>query len=484
MNTSRRPPPPRLMHKRAMRRIHQPNNPVVHIARQLRLKMRRPKPPRKLRHLRHRRQPPPHPPSPRLGQIGPRLPTPLLARISPRINLPRLQRLMARQRRNLQTLSRTRLKPPSVVLTSHRLPIKPPGRKWNPPVRTKIPHRKQPPILLPSHKQRHTQQQSRSRLPRAQLIRPQSRIPIPKDQLRRRPTHLNKITHIHQPTTNHRKVDHGSQGCPRIKTKPTCVSPSLPVLSILVLSVSSLKSAVSLPSKSAGVSYTDPVTPASDETRRNRLILFALWLALYASFTLLAPPLLDDADSVHAEVSREMLLRHDWVTLYANGIRYLEKAPLLYWSMAASFRIFGIHTAAARLPLALPLPPPLPPDASPRRAFNSPEQPSSGPRAGLYAGLLLLSSFGIFIFTRIIIPDAIVCLWLTVALFAYWLTEQSTHAETGVPHRATHEPLSSTGPNSPGAPSFAALSRRMGETNFRPVNPFLCYTFAAACALN
>ncbi len=198
MNTSRRPPPPRLMHKRPMRRIHQPDNPVVHIARQLRRQMRRPKPPRKLRHLRHRRQLSHHPPSPRLRQIHPRIPIPFLARISPRINLPWLQRLMARQRRNLHTLPRTRLKPPPVILTSHGLPIKPPRRKRNPPVRTKIPHRKQPPILLPSHQQRHTEQQSRSRLPRTQLPRPHSRIPIPKDQLRRRtasPTHLNKITH-------------------------------------------------------------------------------------------------------------------------------------------------------------------------------------------------------------------------------------------------------------------------------------------------
>ena len=44
---------------------------------------------------------------------------------------------------------------------------------------------------------------------------------------------------------------------------------------------------------------------------------------------------------MHAEVAREMVSRHDWTTLYANGIRYLEKAPLLYWSMAASFRLFG-----------------------------------------------------------------------------------------------------------------------------------------------
>src|SRR5579871_6982140 len=81
-------------------------------------------------------------------------------------------------------------------------------------------------------------------------------------------------------------------------------------------------------------------------------MLAALWGVFYASFTLVRPALLDDADSVHAEVAREILLRHDWVTLYANGIRYLEKAPLLYWSMAASFKLFGPHTAAARLPLA------------------------------------------------------------------------------------------------------------------------------------
>src|ERR1700686_4266631 len=81
--------------------------------------------------------------------------------------------------------------------------------------------------------------------------------------------------------------------------------------------------------------------------------ILGLWLLFYASFTLFPPPLLDDADSVHAEVAREMLLRHDWVTLYANGIRYLEKAPLLYWSMAASFHLFGANAPAARLPVAL-----------------------------------------------------------------------------------------------------------------------------------
>ena len=48
-----------------------------------------------------------------------------------------------------------------------------------------------------------------------------------------------------------------------------------------------------------------------------------------------------------------MVARHDWITLYANGIRYLEKAPLMYWCMAASFTVFGPQDWAARIPLAI-----------------------------------------------------------------------------------------------------------------------------------
>ncbi len=168
------------------------------------------------------------------------------------------------------------------------------------------------------------------------------------------------------------------------------------------------------------------------------MALFLLWVLFYGTWTLFRPPLLDDADSVHAEVAREMLLRHDWITLYANGIRYLEKAPLYYWMMAGSMKVFGVSTAATRIPLAgsvLALTLLL--ETFARRAFRA-------ARAGLYAGLITLSSFGIFIFSRINLPDVLVCTLLTWAIFCYWLTEQSD-----------------------GPPTLKA-----------------CWGFAAACALN
>ena len=80
--------------------------------------------------------------------------------------------------------------------------------------------------------------------------------------------------------------------------------------------------------------------------------IFLLWLAIFVP-GLARPSLFDDADGAHAEAGREMLTRHDWVTLHENGIRYLEKAPLPYWAMAVSFRLFGVSETSARLAQAL-----------------------------------------------------------------------------------------------------------------------------------
>src|SRR5207237_4380347 len=65
------------------------------------------------------------------------------------------------------------------------------------------------------------------------------------------------------------------------------------------------------------------------------------------------PSLMDDVDAVQAQIARTMLESGDWVTARLDGIAYLEKSPLKYWTMAASFAIFGVSDWAARIPLAL-----------------------------------------------------------------------------------------------------------------------------------
>ena len=83
------------------------------------------------------------------------------------------------------------------------------------------------------------------------------------------------------------------------------------------------------------------------------VVLIALWSAIFIA-PIARPALLDDADSFHAEAVREMVQSGDWVTLRINnGIRYLEKAPFMYWLAALSVTVFGLHDWTIRLPLAL-----------------------------------------------------------------------------------------------------------------------------------
>jgi 4-amino-4-deoxy-L-arabinose transferase-like glycosyltransferase len=152
--------------------------------------------------------------------------------------------------------------------------------------------------------------------------------------------------------------------------------------------------------------------PESKSLRfRSLLIIFLLWAAVYAA-SMFSPPLLDDVDTVHAEAAREMVLRHDWVTLYTDGIRYLEKAPLMYWAVAASYELFGIADWSTRLPLMLGmLGLTLSTYALGRRAY--------GEAGGFYSGMVLVTCVGPYLFTRFQIPEVMVGLWLTLGFYFF-----------------------------------------------------------------
>jgi 4-amino-4-deoxy-L-arabinose transferase-like glycosyltransferase len=54
----------------------------------------------------------------------------------------------------------------------------------------------------------------------------------------------------------------------------------------------------------------------------------------------------------YAQVAREMLARHDYVTPMLYGKPWLEKPALYYWRAMFAFREFGVHDWSARLPSA------------------------------------------------------------------------------------------------------------------------------------
>jgi 4-amino-4-deoxy-L-arabinose transferase-like glycosyltransferase len=127
----------------------------------------------------------------------------------------------------------------------------------------------------------------------------------------------------------------------------------------------------------------------------------------------IAPPsLMDDVDAVQAQIARTMLTSDDWVTARLDGVLYLEISPVIYWLMAIAYKVFSVHDWAARIPIALScigL-------AWLTAAFG---RWAFGARAGLYSGLVMGTCVGLWLFTRILIPDVMLTFTITQAMWAF-----------------------------------------------------------------
>jgi 4-amino-4-deoxy-L-arabinose transferase-like glycosyltransferase len=134
------------------------------------------------------------------------------------------------------------------------------------------------------------------------------------------------------------------------------------------------------------------------------------------------PALMDDVDAVQAQIARNMLTSGDWVIPHLDGVPYLEKSPLIYWLIAFSYRIFGVHDWAARIPVALT-------GILLAWATWRYGRWALGARAGFYAGLALATCVGLFLFTRIQVPDVMLTLAVCAAFWAFQraIEEEEVH---------------------------------------------------------
>ena len=155
----------------------------------------------------------------------------------------------------------------------------------------------------------------------------------------------------------------------------------------------------------------DKASPSLLSPAKAWILLLLVFVAVHFA-ALFSPSLLDDADATHASAAQHMALSGDWVTLEVNGIRYLEKPPLPYWLAAIDYRIFGYNVFATHLPISL---------AVLGTAFLGWlwGRRAYGERGAFYAALGLLTSIGIFLFTRFFIPEAILGFFLAAALYFF-----------------------------------------------------------------
>lgn len=170
---------------------------------------------------------------------------------------------------------------------------------------------------------------------------------------------------------------------------------------------------VSLDEKMASNALAPDGEPNSLFQRRWFLLLlvFLVAAAIYLGCVFSPPSLMDDVDAVQAAIAKNMLTSGDWVTARLDGVLYLEKPPLIYWLIAISYKLLGVSDWVARLPVAL---------SSIALALLTAAfgMWAFGKRAGFYAGLVMSTCVGLFLFTRIQIPDVMLTFTIALAMWA------------------------------------------------------------------
>src|SRR5574337_2013007 len=156
----------------------------------------------------------------------------------------------------------------------------------------------------------------------------------------------------------------------------------------------------------------------------------ALWgvaLAAAALFfmSLGQAPFVDPSEGMHAEIAREMARGGDWVTLHFDGVRYFDKPPLLYWLMAAGFRLVGPSEWAARFWSAL-------------AAFGAVLLTArlgtllGSARPGLVAGLVLAANLEFFLPARTVKPELLFVFFILAAFAGFILAYRGRSEERRV----------------------------------------------------
>ncbi len=132
------------------------------------------------------------------------------------------------------------------------------------------------------------------------------------------------------------------------------------------------------------------------------LFLWGIW----------SSPLSDPDAGMYADIARRMVASGDWITPRFNGLRYLEKPPLLHWLTASVYRAFGPSDWGAYFWPALA-------GVGGVAVTYRIGKEAFGPRVGLLGGFILSTTFGYFLFARIVSTDLLFTLFLSLAFLAF-----------------------------------------------------------------
>lgn len=122
--------------------------------------------------------------------------------------------------------------------------------------------------------------------------------------------------------------------------------------------------------------------------------------------------LLESSEARYAETAREMSLSGDWVTPRFFGVKHFHKPPLTYWLTSAGYALFGVDEFGARFFLVVA-------GLATLWLVWWMGRLWYGPRAGLLAAGILLTTPLFCTFTRVLTTDLYLTLASTAAVAAF-----------------------------------------------------------------
>ena len=129
-----------------------------------------------------------------------------------------------------------------------------------------------------------------------------------------------------------------------------------------------------------------------------------------------ATALWDEDEPIYATCAREMLQRNDWVVPRFNGTLFPEKPPLMFWTMIAGFKVFGINEFGSRVGSAiLGILTALATYHLGRRLFSA--------KVGLWAGLIIPATFIFTVSARAATVDCALALVTLLSVYCFVLSE-------------------------------------------------------------
>lgn len=159
------------------------------------------------------------------------------------------------------------------------------------------------------------------------------------------------------------------------------------------------------------------------QNRTSHLLILGLSVFIGFYGYIWSMPLFDLDEGAFTTATREMFLRHDFITPYLNSVPRFDKPILIYWLQAIPAYLFGFNEFAFRLPSALAS------TAWVYLIYRFMAEVIDSERA-FYAALIASTALMTTVVGKAAIADAVLILFITWAMFAifrHWQTERAVY---------------------------------------------------------